>query len=90
MTRIAQTITTCWIAWALLLVAGCGETPRAADSAQARTALQAALDAGRPARVRWTWPKGRLRFTSGTLTGKAVSGWSATTLALKVGASATT
>lgn len=45
MTTIARAIATCWIASSLLFTCGCGETPRAADSAQARTALQVALDA---------------------------------------------
>jgi hypothetical protein len=47
MTVIVRAIGTGWTAGVLLLAAGCGtgSSPQAADSSQARTALQTALDA---------------------------------------------
>ncbi len=47
MTRIVRATATVWIAIVVLSASGCGigSTPQAADSAQARTALHAALDA---------------------------------------------
>jgi hypothetical protein len=47
MTRIVRAIGTVWIGSMALLASGCstGPTPQAADSTQARTALQTALDA---------------------------------------------